>query len=68
MANPVGSFVWYELMTTDPDGARAFYGKVVGWQITAQADPQAGGVDYRHILRSDRGSNGGVLRLTDDMR
>jgi uncharacterized protein len=67
MANPVGSFIWYELMTTDPDGAKAFYGKVVGWQITGQADPQAGGVDYRHITRSDGGSNGGVLGLTDEM-
>jgi uncharacterized protein len=26
-----GSFTWYELMTTDPAAAKAFYGKVVGW-------------------------------------
>ena len=26
-----GRFVWYDLMTTDPEGAAAFYGKVVGW-------------------------------------
>ena len=26
-----GRFVWYELMTTDTDAAKAFYGKVVGW-------------------------------------
>ena len=25
-------FVWYELMTTDPAAARAFYTQVVGWQ------------------------------------
>ncbi len=68
MANPLGSFIWYELMTTDTDGARDFYGKVVGWQITAQADAQAGAPDYRHIIREDGGSNGGVLGLTDDMQ
>lgn len=67
MSNPVGSFIWYELMTTDPDGAAAFYSPVTGWKITGDPDPQAGGVDYRHIVRTDGGSAGGVLRLTDDM-
>jgi len=33
MANHHGDFIWYELMTTDADGARAFYQAVVGWQI-----------------------------------
>lgn len=28
----VGSFVWYELLTTDPAAAIAFYGHVVGWK------------------------------------
>lgn len=66
MANPPGSFIWYELMTTDPDGARAFYEAVVGWRIVGGPDP-AGGIEYRHILRSDGGSNGGVLKLNEDM-
>ena len=26
-----GSFAWYELLTTDADAARGFYGQVVGW-------------------------------------
>ena len=26
-----GRFLWYDLMTTDPKGAQAFYGKVAGW-------------------------------------
>jgi len=26
-----GQFVWYELMTTDPDAATAFYRAVIGW-------------------------------------
>lgn len=44
MPNPHGSFIWYELLTTDPDAAAAFYGGVIGW--TAQSAEQPG-VDYR---------------------
>lgn len=68
MTSALGSFIWYELMTTDPDAAAAFYGPVVGWRIAGHADPGAGGVDYRHIIRSDGGSNGGVLGLTKKMQ
>jgi uncharacterized protein len=61
-----GSHIWYELMTSDPDGATAFYGAVVpGWTI---GQPIGGEQDYRIIGRSDGGSAGGVLALTDDMR
>ncbi|OCC22651.1 glyoxalase [Croceicoccus estronivorus] len=66
MANPVGGFIWYELMTTDADGAAAFYGSVVGWTISGDG-PSPEGIDYRHITRSDGGSNGGVLHLTPEM-
>jgi uncharacterized protein len=31
MANSHGRFVWYELMTTDTEIAKAFYARVVGW-------------------------------------
>jgi predicted enzyme related to lactoylglutathione lyase len=27
-----GKFSWNELITTDVEGARAFYGKLFGWQ------------------------------------
>jgi len=67
MPNPVGSFIWYELMTTDPDAAADFYGKVIGWKIAAHSDPGAGGMDYRMIVRDDGGMAGGVLKLTDEM-
>jgi predicted enzyme related to lactoylglutathione lyase len=67
MANPIGSFVWYELMTPDPDAAAAFYGAVIGWKISAQPSPEAVGVDYRMIVRDDGGMAGGVLKLTDEM-
>ena len=31
MVNSHGRFVWYELMTTDMEAAKAFYAKVMGW-------------------------------------
>lgn len=67
MSNPAGSFIWYELMTTDPDAAKTFYGAVVGWSIAGAPDPMAGGMDYRMIGRSDGGQAGGVMRITADM-
>src|SRR5438046_475176 len=61
-----GSYIWYELMTPDPVGAKAFYDAVVGWNI---GDPApAGSVEYRMIGRSDGGNAGGVLTLTGDMQ
>lgn len=62
-----GSFIWYELMTPDPDAAGRFYGAVLGWKLTPQTAPP-GGKDYRMILRDDGGSAGGVLRLSADMQ
>ena len=31
MVGSHGRFVWYELMTTDMETAKAFYANVVGW-------------------------------------
>ena len=67
MANPAGSFIWYELMTSDANAAARFYGAVVGWRIAGQPDPLAGGMDYRMIERDDGGSAGGVMQLAPDM-
>ena len=62
--NPAGDFIWYELMTPDPDAAKSFYDAVVGWDIEPQP---AGEMDYRMIRRSDGGNAGGVLRITSEM-
>jgi predicted enzyme related to lactoylglutathione lyase len=61
--NPHGSFIWYELMTPDPAGAKAFYDAVVGWDI--EPEP-SGEMDYR-MIRSGDGNAGGVMRLTEEM-
>ena len=63
--NPHGAFIWYELITPDPVGAKAFYEEVVGWAI-GEASPEFNG--YRMIGRSDSGQAGGVLPLTDEMQ
>lgn len=68
MTTKQSAFIWYELMTTDPEAAGAFYGAVVGWTIGEAAPPeQAGPTDYRMIIRSDGGFSGGVLRLDEEM-
>ena len=63
-SGPHGDFIWYELITPDPDAAKAFYDAVVGWNIEAVPSGQ---MDYRMIGRSDGGNAGGVMRLTDEM-
>jgi uncharacterized protein len=60
-----GSWIWYELMTTDPVGAKAFYDAVVGWNIgAASMSPE---MDYRMIVRPDGQMTGGVFTLNDEM-
>lgn len=67
MADDRGAFIWYELMTTDPQGAKAFYDSVVGWSIDAESSVPDGSVDYRMIKRSDGGFAGGMLAMTEEM-
>jgi len=60
-----GGFIWYELMSPDPEGSKTFYDAVVGWNVS-EAAPEFNG--YRMIGRSDGGFAGGVLPLTDEMQ
>jgi uncharacterized protein len=39
MVDDAGRFAWYELMTTDIASAKAFYGKVVGWNSQDASTP-----------------------------
>lgn len=64
MANHQGDFIWYELMTTDADGARTFYEAVVGWHI--EAEP-SGAMDYR-MIATENGSVAGLMPLTTEMQ
>ena len=60
-----GDFIWYELMTPDPAGAKTFYDAVVGWNIEAQSNFPNG---YRMIGRSDGKFAGGILPLDEEMK
>ena len=64
MSTLQGAWIWYELMTTDAEGAKAFYEAVVGWQITLGTQPPT---FYGHIVNPDGGSTGGLLPLTAEM-
>lgn len=59
-----GDFVWYELITPDPEASKAFYEAVVGWQVGPASAEHNG---YREIRAGD-GHAGGMLPLTDEMR
>lgn len=63
MANPLGSFFWYELLTDDLVGATQFYGAVMGWHISATAAPDLGDLDYRIIGRADGSVAGGAQAI-----
>jgi predicted enzyme related to lactoylglutathione lyase len=65
MPNPHGSFIWYELLTPDADGAKQFYDSVVGWNVHASSSFPNG---YRMIERSAGKFAGGLLPLTDEMK
>jgi predicted enzyme related to lactoylglutathione lyase len=57
-----GSFVWYELMTTDTKAAEAFYTSVVGWNAKAFE----GGQDYT-ILNAGENGVGGIMATPEGM-
>lgn len=59
-----GSWIWYELLTTDFPGAKAFYQAVVGWTLS-KGPPETG--DYGFIANPDGTMTGGVLSLSADM-
>jgi predicted enzyme related to lactoylglutathione lyase len=59
-----GRFVWYELMTTDMEAAKAFYAKVVGWGARDASMP---GAAYS-LFTIGEASVGGLMNLPDDAR
>ncbi|HTY16623.1 MAG TPA: VOC family protein [Myxococcota bacterium] len=55
MTDPRPRFIWYELMTSDPDAAEAFYRAVVGWKT---ADAGQTGMRYTILSAGERGMGG----------
>lgn len=59
-----GRFCWWELVTKDPAGAQAFYGKVLGWGCH---EVDMGGRPYWLWLKGDEAMNpGGMMKHPED--
>lgn len=55
-----GKFVWFELLTTDVDAAKAFYTEVIGWKTQKMDGP----MDYTVWSVGERGV-GGLMTLPE---
>jgi predicted enzyme related to lactoylglutathione lyase len=62
MSAASGRFVWFNLMTSDVDGAKPFYADIVGWTAT-----KAPGSDYE-MWRAGDTNVGGIRTLSSDAR
>ncbi|MDX9722420.1 MAG: VOC family protein [Myxococcota bacterium] len=56
-----GKFVWYDLMTKDPEASLAFYTELIGWTSSVM---DLGGVPYTLLSAGER-MIGGVMGLED---
>lgn len=63
MTNTHGDFLWYELMTPDPDAAQAFYGGLIGWTFKSSGQPE---MEYR-LFAAGAADVGGIIPLTPEM-
>ena len=64
MPNSTGSFVWHDLMTSDPDGAKKFYGTVAGWGT----QPFEGSPTPYDMWTNNGAPLGGVTAINDEMK
>ena len=56
-----GRFVWYDLMTSDPKGSRAFYTELFGWGVK-EVDMGPGGI-YTMVNNGSEPHHGGIAAL-----
>jgi predicted enzyme related to lactoylglutathione lyase len=64
MTSGPGDFLWYDVMTTDPEAGRAFYKAVFDWNM---ADAGVQGHEYTVLSVGSTGV-GGLMRLPDDAK
>ena len=62
LAGEPGALSWTEIVTPDPEGAKAFYGGLFGWTFRGSDGPMP---DYVEIYREDQ-PIGGVFPMTGD--
>lgn len=63
-----GTFSWVELSTTDPDGAKAFYGELFGWDAEDSPIPDDAGGGVYTMLKLDGESVAALYEQTKDQR
>jgi uncharacterized protein len=63
-----GTFSWVELSTTDPDGAKAFYGELFGWQAEDTPIPADAGGGVYTMLKLDGESVAALYEQMKDQR
>lgn len=59
---PVGAFSWNELMTTDVDAAKVFYGDLFGWKMQKF---DAGDMEYTMVTSGDQ-EIAGMMAIPDE--
>ena len=62
-ANQHGDFIWYDLMTTDAQAARKFYGTLLGWTFQNSGHD---GMEY-HVISAKDQPIGGLMPITAEM-
>lgn len=65
MSDYRGRFLWYELMTTDVDAAKDFYGEVIGWGVQKWQDSD---VPYSMWTTPAGGMMGGLMTLPEEAK
>lgn len=66
MSDLNGKFFWYELMTSDPEAAVAFYGDVVGW--TAEAFGGERTDNPYQVVSGSAGALGGIMAIPPEAK
>lgn len=59
MKNPQGHTIWYELLTSDTEAAKAFYRSVVGWTVSAPLHMP----DYEVLWAGENDGVGGMMKI-----
>ena len=62
--HPAGNFVWFELATTDPTAAKAFYSSLFGWE--AQDMPMGPDMTYTMFRLKGRDTAGAYTMKAED--
>lgn len=65
MSDLTGRFLWFEIMTTDTDGAKAFYSELLGWK--AQNWEGGSGMEYTMLLNGET-PVGGLMALPEEAK